>query len=77
MERFYFDSLYANVDRGILFELATDGPGFMQDEPYETVGEKLSLPPYFEGQREEIEGLVRPLDTVRSTKTFEKEYEKM
>lgn len=77
VERFYFGSLYANVDRGILFELATDGPGFMQDEPYETVGEKLSLPPYFEGQREEIEGLVRPLDTVRSTKTFEKEYEKM
>lgn len=75
VERFYFGSLYASVAQGILFELATDGPGFMEDEPYETLGEKLSLPPYFEDQREEIEKLVRPIDTVRSTKTFEKEYE--
>lgn len=75
VERYYFGSLYANVAPGILFELATDGPGFMEDEPYETLGEKLSLPPYFEHRREEIEKLVRPLDTVRSTKVFEKEYE--
>lgn len=75
VERYYFGSLYANIAPGILFELATDGPGFMEDEPYETLGEKLSLPPYFEHRREEIEKLVRPLDTVRSTKVFEKEYE--
>lgn len=75
VERYYFGSLYAKVSAGILFELATDGPGFMEDEPYETLGEKLSLPPYFEEQREEIEKLVRPIDTVRSTKVFEKEYE--
>lgn len=75
VERYYFASLYAKVSQGILFELATDGPGFMGDEPYETLGEKLSLPPYFEDQREEIEKLVRPIDTVRSTKVFEKEYE--
>lgn len=56
-------------------EFATEGPGFQGDEPYETLGEKLSLPPFFEHQREEIESLVRPIDTVRSTKTFEKEYE--
>jgi len=63
------------VSRGVLFELATDGPGFMEDEPYETLGEKLSLPPFYEDQREEIEKLVRPIDTVRSTRVFEKEYE--
>lgn len=75
VERYYFGSLYANIAPGILFELATDGPGFMEDEPYETLGEKLSLPPYFEHRREEIERLVRQLDTVRSTKVFEKEFE--
>ncbi|WP_036177339.1 ring-cleaving dioxygenase [Ureibacillus massiliensis] len=75
VERFYFGSLYSNVAPHILFELATDGPGFMEDEPYETLGEKLSLPPFFESKREEIEGLVRHFDTVRSDKKFEKEYE--
>ena len=43
----------------ILFEFATDGPGFMGDEPYETLGEKLSLPPFLEPKREQIEKLVR------------------
>lgn len=75
VERYYFGSLYTNVAPQILFEIATDGPGFMGDEPYETLGEKLSLPPFFEAKREEIEKLVRPIDTVRSTKEFEKEYE--
>jgi len=75
VERYYFGSLYTRVAPTILFELATDGPGFMGDEPYETLGEKLSLPPYFEHQREKIEKLVRHFDTVRSTKVFEKEYE--
>ncbi len=75
VERFYFQSLYTRITPHILFELATDGPGFMQDEPYETLGEKLSLPPFFEPQREQIERLVRPIDTVRSNKVFEKEYE--
>ncbi|WP_188208251.1 ring-cleaving dioxygenase [Alkalibacillus aidingensis] len=75
VDRFYFQSLYARVAPQILFELATDGPGFMGDEPYETLGEKLALPPFLENQREQIEQKVRHIDTVRSTKTFEKEYE--
>lgn len=75
VERYYFGSLYARIAPGVLFELATDGPGFMGDEPYETLGEKLSLPPFLEPKREEIESMIRPIDTVRSTKTFEKEYE--
>lgn len=74
VDRFFFESLYARVARGVLFEWATDGPGFMGDEPYETVGEKLSLPPFLEPQRQQIEQMVRPIDTVRSTRKIEKEY---
>ncbi|WP_046180107.1 ring-cleaving dioxygenase [Domibacillus tundrae] len=73
VDRFFFESLYTRVAPQILFELATDGPGFMGDESYETLGEKLSLPPFLEPKREEIEKLVRPIDTVRSTKEFVKE----
>ncbi|GAB3061321.1 ring-cleaving dioxygenase [Virgibacillus ainsalahensis] len=75
VDRHFFESLYTNVAPQILFEFATDGPGFMGDEPYETLGEKLSLPPFLEPQREEIEKMVRPIDTERSTKNIEKEYE--
>ncbi|MEE6131700.1 ring-cleaving dioxygenase [Priestia aryabhattai] len=75
VDRHFFESLYARVSPGILFEFATDGPGFMGDEEYETLGEKLSLPPFLEPKREQIEKLVRPIETVRSTKIFEKEYE--
>ncbi|MGG4106793.1 ring-cleaving dioxygenase [Paenibacillus lautus] len=73
VDRYFFQSLYARVAPQILFEFATDGPGFMGDEPYETLGEKLSLPPFLEPKREQIEGMVRPIDTVRSTKEFVKE----
>jgi len=73
VNRHFFESLYVRVAPQILFEFATDGPGFMGDEPYETLGEKLSLPPFLEPQREAIEKLVRPIDTVRSTKEFVKE----
>lgn len=75
VDRFYFESLYSKAAPQILFEIATDGPGFMGDEPYETLGEKLALPPMLEPQREEIENYVRPIDTVRSTEHFEKEAE--
>lgn len=73
VDRYFFESLYTRVAPQILFEFATDGPGFMGDEPYETLGEKLSLPPFLEPKREEIEKLVRPINTVRSTIEFEKE----
>ncbi|MBY7144919.1 ring-cleaving dioxygenase [Virgibacillus sp. NKC19-3] len=75
VERYYFGSLYTKVSPQILFEIATDGPGFMGDEPYETLGEKLALPPFLEPKREQIENAVRSIDTVRSTKVFEKEQE--
>ncbi|KAF0825194.1 ring-cleaving dioxygenase [Cytobacillus firmus] len=73
VDRFFFGSLYSRVAPQILFEFATDGPGFMGDEPYETLGEKLSLPPFLEPKREQIESYVRPIDTVRSTKDIVKE----
>ncbi|WP_077324174.1 ring-cleaving dioxygenase [Virgibacillus siamensis] len=74
VNRHFFESLYVNVAPQILFEFATDGPGFMGDEPYETLGEKLSLPPMLEPKREQIEQMVRPINTVRSTIEFKKEY---
>ena len=73
VNRHFFESLYVRVTPKILFEFATDGPGFMGDEPYETLGEKLSLPPFLEPKRAEIERSVRPIDTVRSTKEVVKE----
>lgn len=65
VDRHFFEALYARVGH-ILIELSTDGPGFMGDEPYETLGEKLSLPPFLEPKREEIEAKVRPFNTTRS-----------
>ncbi|MDY0407072.1 ring-cleaving dioxygenase [Virgibacillus sp. 179-BFC.A HS] len=73
VDRFYFKSLYTNVAPQILFEVATDGPGFMVDEPYETLGEKLALPSMLEARRAQIEQYVRPIDTVRSDKDLTKE----
>jgi len=75
VDRFYFKSLYTRLYPGILFEFATEGPGFIDDEePYEILGEKLALPPKFRNKREYIESIVRPIDTIRSTKQFPKEY---
>ncbi len=66
VDRFYFQSLYFRISGGILFELATDGPGFATDEPLETLGEHLALPPFLEAYREQIEKNLKPLDTVVS-----------
>jgi glyoxalase family protein len=73
VDRFFFKSLYARVAPQILFEFATDGPGFMGDEPYETLGEKLSLPPFLEPKRASIEKSVRAIDTTRSNKKIPKD----
>jgi len=61
VERFYFTSLYFREPNGILFEIATDGPGFTADEPLESLGERLSLPPFLEDRRAEIEAGLKPL----------------
>jgi len=75
VDRFYFKSLYTRLYPGLLFEFATEGPGFIDDEEdYEILGEKLALPPRFRNQRSYVESVVRHIDTKRSDKTFEKEY---
>jgi glyoxalase family protein len=61
IDRFYFRSLYFREPSGVLFEIATDGPGFAVDEPLETLGEHLALPPFLEGRRAEIEAGLKPL----------------
>lgn len=63
VDRFYFESEYFLASTHVLFELATDGPGFFGDEPAETAGEILALPPLLEAKRKEIEAYVRPFDT--------------
>lgn len=75
VDRFYFQSLYTRLYRPVLFEFATEGPGFIDDEEsYDILGETLALPPKFRSQRAQIESLVRHIDTKRSHLTFEKEY---
>lgn len=75
VDRFYFKSLYTRLYPAVLFEFATEGPGFVDDqEGYETLGETLALPPKYRDNREAILGMIRQFDTVRSTKNFEKEY---
>ena len=62
VDRFYFRSLYFREPGGILFEIATDGPGFATDEKWESLGKRLALPPFLEPQRREIEAGLKPLD---------------
>lgn len=62
VDRFWFRSLYVRDPNGLLFELATDGPGFAVDEDPEHLGEKVVLPPFLEPQRERIVAGLKPLD---------------
>jgi glyoxalase family protein len=61
IDRFYFRSLYAREPGGILYEIATDGPGFGTDESTDALGERLSLPPFLEPRRADIERGLQPL----------------
>jgi len=65
IDRFYFKSVYFREPSGVLFEIATIGPGFIVDEPLETLGERLSLPPDYEHLRERVEPLLTPLPNPR------------
>lgn len=60
-ERCYFRSLYFREPGGVLFEIATDDPGFLIDESPTALGTSLKLPPWYEGHRKEIEGSLLPL----------------
>jgi len=61
IDRHYFHSIYFREPGGILFEIATDGPGFATDEPVESLGASLALPPFLEGQRAAIEAGLQPI----------------
>jgi glyoxalase family protein len=65
IDRFYFRSIYFREPSGVLFEIATLGPGFTVDEPLESLGEKLSLPPDYEHLREQVEPVLRPITNPR------------
>lgn len=62
IDRYYFRSIYFREPNGILFELATDGPGFTADEDLAHLGEGLALPPFLEPHRAQIEAGLQPLD---------------
>ncbi|MBV8457669.1 MAG: ring-cleaving dioxygenase, partial [Acetobacteraceae bacterium] len=61
VDRFWFRSLYTREPNGILYEIATDGPGFATDEPMESLGERLVLPPFLESRRAAIERGLKPI----------------
>jgi glyoxalase family protein len=62
VDRFWFRSLYFREPNGVLFEIATEGPGFAVDEDAATLGETVTLPPFLESQREEILAHLKPID---------------
>jgi glyoxalase family protein len=66
IDRFYFRSIYFREPSGVLFEIATIGPGFAVDEDAAHLGERLSLPPRFEPLRERLDGILTPLPYPRS-----------
>jgi glyoxalase family protein len=65
IDRFYFRSIYFREPSGVLFEIATLGPGFTVDEPLDSLGEKLSLPPDYEHLRDQVEPNLRPINNPR------------
>jgi glyoxalase family protein len=67
IDRFYFKSIYFREPSGVLFEIATIGPGFTTDEPLESLGERLSLPPDFEHLRDQVEPVLTPITNPRDT----------
>jgi glyoxalase family protein len=69
IDRFYFRSVYFREPSGVLFEIATIGPGFSADEDPEHLGERLSLPPRFEPLRERLESTLTPLPNPRAHST--------
>ena len=73
IDRFWFHSVYFREPSGVLFELATMGPGFTADEPLDSLGESLSLPPSFEPQRQEIERTLTPLPNPRGSSSARQE----
>jgi glyoxalase family protein len=68
IDRFWFRSIYFREPSGVLFEIATLGPGFTADEPLEHLGETIVLPPFLESRRGEIERVLTPLPSSRAVR---------
>jgi len=66
IDRYYFRSIYFREPSGVLFEIATIGPGFSVDEPPGSLGERLALPPRFESLRSQLEDVLTPLPNPRA-----------
>lgn len=74
VDRFYFESLYSRIYPRILFEFATAGPGFIDDEEsYEVLGQKLALPPFYRNKRSMVERVVRSFISTRHNDDVAKE----
>lgn len=69
IDRQYFQSIYFRIPGGVVFEIATDGPGFAVDEPLDSLGESLMLPPQHEALRTRIEQTLMPIESDRGTQT--------
>jgi glyoxalase family protein len=69
IDRFYFRSIYFREPSGVLFEIATIGPGFSADEPLDELGQHLSLPPDYEHLRDQLEKVLTPLPEPRNART--------
>ena len=65
IDRYYFRSIYFREPSGVLFEIASIGPGFTVDEPEESLGERIALPPSFEHLRDQVERILTPLPSPR------------
>jgi glyoxalase family protein len=68
IDRFYFHSIYFREPGGVLFELATMGPGFTADQPESELGSTLALPPFLEPHRAQIEAVLTPLPDPRAAR---------
>jgi glyoxalase family protein len=66
-QRDYFESIYFREPGGVLYELATDTPGFAIDEPLETLGESLRIPAWLEGNRAAIEARLLPIELAQTS----------
>ena len=68
LDRQYFRSIYFREPGGVLFEIATDLPGFTRDEPVESLGTELKLPPWLEPERQRIAGILPPIEVHEAAK---------
>lgn len=69
IDRQYFNAIYFHEPGGVLFEIATDPPGFATDEPMETLGQELKLPAQYESQRDKIERILPPIKLPKRNAT--------